>query len=181
MQTNALYAAAVSRQLCPLLMDIRPVALDGKHVRLEPLSLDHHADLSAVGLDEELWRWTTTVVRAHDEMRGYIRTALEAQAAGTALPFAVIAKPGSRAIGSTRYMNIGRCQPAGGGWLHLVRARLPADRGEYGVEVSLTAEEGTLRNHMVTWSGRLRHSVYYRILDSEWPDVKRAWEARLTR
>jgi len=33
-------------------------------------------------------------------------------------------------------------------------------------------EEGTLRNHMLTYSGRLRHTVYYSILDSEWPQVK---------
>ena len=33
-------------------------------------------------------------------------------------------------------------------------------------------EEGILRQHMVTWTGRLRDSVYYSILDSEWPEVK---------
>lgn len=82
------------------------MTLDGEHVRLEPLSLDHHADLCAVGLDEELWRWTTAVVRTPEEMRAYLQTALDAQVAGTALPFAVIAKPGSQAIGTTRYMNV---------------------------------------------------------------------------
>jgi RimJ/RimL family protein N-acetyltransferase len=33
-------------------------------------------------------------------------------------------------------------------------------------------EEGTFRNHMITSSGRIRHSVYFSILDSEWPAVK---------
>jgi RimJ/RimL family protein N-acetyltransferase len=33
-------------------------------------------------------------------------------------------------------------------------------------------EEGTFRNHMVTHSGRVRHSVYFSIIESEWPDVK---------
>ena len=33
-------------------------------------------------------------------------------------------------------------------------------------------EEGTLRQHMVTWTGRLRDTVYYSILDSEWPEVR---------
>jgi RimJ/RimL family protein N-acetyltransferase len=41
--------------------------------------------------------------------------------------------------------------------------------------------EGTFRNHMVTSSGRLRHSVYYSIIDSEWPAVKAALEQKLTR
>jgi RimJ/RimL family protein N-acetyltransferase len=33
-------------------------------------------------------------------------------------------------------------------------------------------EEGTLRQHMITASGRLRDTVYFSILDSEWPAVK---------
>jgi RimJ/RimL family protein N-acetyltransferase len=33
-------------------------------------------------------------------------------------------------------------------------------------------EEGTFRKHMVTWNGRIRDSVYFSILDSEWPEVK---------
>jgi N-acetyltransferase len=40
-------------------------------------------------------------------------------------------------------------------------------------------EEGTLRKHVVTWTGRVRDSVYFGILDTEWPQVKRALEARL--
>lgn len=33
-------------------------------------------------------------------------------------------------------------------------------------------EEGTLRNHMITATGRFRDSVYFSILESEWPAVK---------
>ena len=33
-------------------------------------------------------------------------------------------------------------------------------------------EEGTLRRHVITWTGRVRDSVYFSILDSEWPEVK---------
>ncbi len=40
-------------------------------------------------------------------------------------------------------------------------------------------EEGTFRNHMITASGRIRHSVYYSIIDSDWPDVKARLEAML--
>jgi RimJ/RimL family protein N-acetyltransferase len=42
-------------------------------------------------------------------------------------------------------------------------------------------EEGTLRNHMITWSGRLRHSVYYSVIAEEWPDVRRRLEEKLAR
>jgi N-acetyltransferase len=42
-------------------------------------------------------------------------------------------------------------------------------------------EEGTLRRHVVTWTGRIRDSVYFSILDSEWPEVKKRLEERLAR
>jgi RimJ/RimL family protein N-acetyltransferase len=42
-------------------------------------------------------------------------------------------------------------------------------------------EEGTFRNHMVTHSGRLRHSVFFSIIDAEWPGAKAALEAKLAR
>jgi RimJ/RimL family protein N-acetyltransferase len=40
-------------------------------------------------------------------------------------------------------------------------------------------EEGTLRAHMRTVSGRLRDTVYYSILDREWPAVKARLEEML--
>lgn len=40
-------------------------------------------------------------------------------------------------------------------------------------------EEGIFRNHMITESGRIRHSVYFSILDSEWPAVKARLESIL--
>jgi RimJ/RimL family protein N-acetyltransferase len=42
-------------------------------------------------------------------------------------------------------------------------------------------EEGTLRRHVVTWTGRMRDSVYFSILDSEWPEVKAVLESKLRR
>lgn len=40
-------------------------------------------------------------------------------------------------------------------------------------------EEGTLRRHVITWTGRVRDSVYFSILDSEWPEVKARLEEKL--
>jgi RimJ/RimL family protein N-acetyltransferase len=39
-------------------------------------------------------------------------------------------------------------------------------------------EEGTLRKHMLTETGRWRDTVYYSILDDEWPDVRAQLEAK---
>ena len=41
-------------------------------------------------------------------------------------------------------------------------------------------EEGTFRKHMLTASGRVRDSVYFSIVDTEWPAVKARLTSRLT-
>lgn len=87
-------------------MQVAPVVLEGTHVRLEPLSLAHHADLCQVGLDEDLLRWTESYVPTPDGLRTYIGTALKLQAEGSALPFAVLSKAAGKPVGSTRYGNI---------------------------------------------------------------------------
>jgi RimJ/RimL family protein N-acetyltransferase len=40
-------------------------------------------------------------------------------------------------------------------------------------------EEGTFRKHIITASGRVRDSVYYSIIDTEWPAVKAGLERKL--
>ncbi len=41
-------------------------------------------------------------------------------------------------------------------------------------------EEGTLRRHLLTWTGRVRDTVYFSILDSEWEEVKKKLEAKIS-
>ena len=42
-------------------------------------------------------------------------------------------------------------------------------------------EEGTLRRHLITWTGRVRDTVYFSILDDEWPQAKARLEAMRNR
>lgn len=42
-------------------------------------------------------------------------------------------------------------------------------------------QEGIFRRHVLTWSGRMRDTVYFSILDDEWPAVKAGLEAKLKR
>ena len=42
-------------------------------------------------------------------------------------------------------------------------------------------EEGTFRKHVITSSGRVRESVYFSILDTEWPEIKLKLEKRIQR
>jgi len=41
-------------------------------------------------------------------------------------------------------------------------------------------EEGTLRRHLLTSTGRVRDTVYFSILDNEWPEVKANLKGRLS-
>ncbi len=104
-------------------IDPRPVTLEGRHVRLEPLSLAHHDRLCAVGLDAELWRWGLSTLATPADMRAYIETALAWQAQGTAVPFAIVARATGQVVGSTRYANIERAdRRLEIGWTWLARA-----------------------------------------------------------
>lgn len=87
-------------------MKIEPVLLEGKKIRLEPLSLNHHADLCAAGLHDQIWRWAPVALKSPGNMKDYIQTALDEQARGVSLPFATVEKASGKAIGSTRFGNI---------------------------------------------------------------------------
>jgi RimJ/RimL family protein N-acetyltransferase len=89
-------------------MMVEPVTLEGQYVRLEPLSLDHQAALSAVLLDEDLWRWMPRQVLTPDAMVEFIRMTLKWRDEGSALPFATIYKPTNEVVGMSRYLTIER-------------------------------------------------------------------------
>ena len=69
--------------------------------------------------------------------------------------------------------------------LGCIRVQLKTDlrneRSQKAIERIGAVREGVLRNHMVLPNGRYRHSVYYSILDSEWPEVKNRLEKLLER
>ncbi len=39
--------------------------------------------------------------------------------------------------------------------------------------------EGVLRKHKITWTGRMRDTAQFAVLDEDWPEVRRGLEARL--
>lgn len=61
--------------------------------------------------------------------------------------------------------------------LGAIRVQLKTDlrneRSQKAMERIGAKKEGILRNHMILPDGRYRDSVYYSILDSEWPEVKK--------
>jgi N-acetyltransferase len=89
------------------------LSLSGRHVRLEPLHLDHIEPLFAAATaepslyDDNIYRWTV-VPQTLDETARYVETALRWQDEGTAIPFVIFRQSDHTVIGSSRYWNIER-------------------------------------------------------------------------
>src|SRR5437667_299929 len=88
-------------------MNVRPVTLEGSHVRLEPLDVQHAEDLYAVGKEDGIWQYLLRpkLVSVTDA-RQWIEEAKASASNGSQLPFSIIEKKNGRAVGSTRYLDI---------------------------------------------------------------------------
>jgi RimJ/RimL family protein N-acetyltransferase len=194
-------------------MNVEPMILRGKTVRLEPLALEHLAPLTQVGLHPELWRWIPTQTRTADDMRTYVETALDELQRGLSVPFVIVDASTNQVIGSTRYSNIQsfhRRLEIGWTWITPSHQRTAANTeakflllshafevlGAMRVEFKTDAlneksrnallrigavQEGIFRRHVLMDTGRVRDTVYFSIIDSEWPAVKENLKKRLER
>lgn len=196
------------------MMEVKPVVLTGRYVRLEPLTEAHVGGLTAAGMDDSIWQYMPYgLMRGEDDIRRWVRGVLEQAGQGTDLPFVAIHLASGRVAGATRYMEI---RPAhrgleiGGTWygaefrrtavnteckylllchafegLKCIRVQLKTDsrneRSQRAIERIGAVKEGILRNQMILPDGHIRHSVYYSILDTEWPQVKGRLEAMLSK
>ncbi|EIL97284.1 GCN5 family acetyltransferase [Rhodanobacter thiooxydans] len=88
-----------------------PIRLHDECVVLEPLSLDHVPALETAAADGELWKLAVTSVPPPGQARGYVEKALQGQAEGHMLPFAVREAGSGEIVGSTRYYEIDPALP----------------------------------------------------------------------
>lgn len=195
-------------------MEVNPVVLTGKYVRLEPLSKAHAEALAEIGVGQSFWGFMLYGdMTSLDDMRNWVLDILSRAEKGTDVPFVAIHLDSGRVTGATRYMNImpkDRGLEIGGTWygpdfqrtavnteckylllrhafetLGCIRVQLKTDlrneRSQKAIERIGAVKEGILRNHMILPDGRYRHSVFYSILDAEWPDVKQKLEEMMQR
>jgi len=85
---------------------VEPVTLEGRFVRLEPLTMAHVAALLAAAAGPRDTYGFTLVPQDEAETRAYVEAALGEQEARRALPFATVDRASGRTIGSTRFFNI---------------------------------------------------------------------------
>jgi RimJ/RimL family protein N-acetyltransferase len=190
---------------------VTPFILEGKHVRLEPLSESHLDALCAVGLDPDLWKLIPVQILDRDAMLRMIRAQLTEQEKGISIPFATVDRASGRVVGATRFMNMDLANKRleiGSTWIakpwqrtainteakYLMMCHafetLGCNRVEWKTDSLNTQsrnailrlgakQEGIFRQHMVTWSGRLRDTVYFSVIAPEWPEVKANLQAKL--
>jgi RimJ/RimL family protein N-acetyltransferase len=91
-----------------------PFVLEGRHVRLEPLSEKHiDALVRAASEDRRTYEWNITP-EGPDQMTEYLADALDKVAAGTQVAFATVRRgdggAGDRVVGATRFYEVATWQ-----------------------------------------------------------------------
>ena len=195
-------------------MEVKPIILQGKYVRLEPMTEAHAPALAEIGVGQPFWDFMVYGrMETADDMREWVNDILARAEKGTDVPFVAIHIDSGRVAGASRYMNImpnDRGLEIGGTWygpefqrtmvnteckylllqhafekLSCIRVQLKTDlrneRSQKAIERIGAVKEGVLRNHMILPDGYYRHSVYYSILDTEWPSVKKRLQEMMNR
>jgi RimJ/RimL family protein N-acetyltransferase len=88
------------------MINIHPVILESRGIRLEPLDFEHHDELAVAAADGKLWELWFTSVPKPEQTRAYIADALAGQQDGHMLPWAVRDLTSGSIIGTTRYHDI---------------------------------------------------------------------------
>ena len=112
-------------------LEVKPVTLQGKYVRLEPMTEAHIPGLTEVGAGQTFWDFMLYGnIETEADMRNWVRDILSRAAKGTDLPFVVTHLESGRVAGATRYLNImpkDRGLEIGGTWYGLEFQRTPVN------------------------------------------------------
>jgi RimJ/RimL family protein N-acetyltransferase len=184
------------------MLDIHPIALEGKNVLLRPPSLDDLSGLILAASDGEIWNNPFSLFPSINEMHEYLQELLKSS--NSSLPFIIIHKPSKAIVGSTRFFNIDHKNyrlEIGHTWLAKSYRRTAINTEakflmlEYAFEnlkciaveirtdvlntISRNAierlgakKDGILRYHKIMKDGRIRNTVCYSIIQPEWSTIK---------
>jgi RimJ/RimL family protein N-acetyltransferase len=190
-------------------MQLAPALLENRFVRLEPLAEGHREGLrAACAADAEIWTALYPYSLAGEHFDPRWKQLMADAGKGATLPFAVLAGGAVvgmtsylgvdpinavAEIGATYYRPEIRGGPVNPAAKRLLlahafdagvrRAQLKVDalnaRSRAAVLKLGAVQEGILRQDRVTWTGRVRDTVYFSILADEWPGVRERLDARL--
>jgi RimJ/RimL family protein N-acetyltransferase len=182
-------------------MEVNPVILTGSKVELIPMEACHSEGLYEAGRYPVIWALTQGQIFSFEDAREYVRKALESAGAlpfviihrasgkivGSTRFYDISVPNRSLEIGSTwltpdmwrtvvntecKFLLLKHCFET----LGTIRVQLKTDsrntRSQRAIERLGASKEGVLRNHMILPDKYIRDSVYYSIIDREWPEVK---------
>jgi RimJ/RimL family protein N-acetyltransferase len=188
-------------------LNLTPQALEGRFVRLEPISDTNREGLRrALDCDPDTWRLMSLPGQG-EAFEGWW---IDALTDTNRIAHAIVSKADREVVGTSSYLQI---RPAHGvveiGWTFYrpdarggpvnpeAKLLLMAHAFEAGarrVELMVDARnqrsqaavaklgavrEGVLRKHKTTWTGHVRDTVCFSVLDEEWPAVRAGLQARL--
>jgi len=189
-------------------MDVRPVVLEGRHVRLEPLAAEHAAALAAAA-SPDLFVYHFPPAELSEA--GFREQIEGLRTLPGWCPFAIVLRAERCAVGMTSYLDIRpehRGLEIGFTWvgrrwqasavnpeakllllrhafeqLGAVRVQLKTDarnaQSQRAIAKLGAQREGVLRHHMLLADGVLRDTVMYSVTHDDWPAVRDGPEARL--
>lgn len=192
-------------------MDLTPRLLENDFVCLEPLDERHREGLRPLTGDASQWlqttmradgehfdAWFDTMLAAHrsgSQISHAVFDKLSGRPAGHTAYLAIQPAYQRVEIGWTWYDAAFRATHINPACKHLLMANAFA-AGAARVELKTGTQnlrsqgamtkmgatrEGVLRSHTPTWTGERRDTVFFSVLDSEWPRVKAGLEERLSR
>ena len=190
------------------MMIIEPRVLEGRHIRLEPVTPAYREEMRAA-LDCDPENWDIQSVSARGEHFGLywrmmtetparigyaVRDKASGKIAGTSSLFAIDPEHRTCEIGYTWFRPEHRgthvnpeakllmlSEAFGAGALRVqfsVDARNP--RSQAALLKLGAKKEGIVRRHRITWTGHKRDTALFSIIDEEWPEVERRLKARLS-
>ncbi len=188
-------------------MELGRVVLQGRHVRLEPLGEAHREPLrAACEADHDIWTLYPYSMTG-GAFDTYWARAMDRKASGSGAVLAILGGGGLVGVSGFGPDQANRSTEIGGTYLHPDARGGPVnpeakrlmlghafDAGARRVQFRVDALnqrsaaamrklgahlDGTLRQDQITWTGRVRDTLIFSILDHEWPQVRERLDERL--
>lgn len=187
-----------------------PVTLENAHVRLEPLTTAHAAELCDAAGDVSTFDYFSVIPTTWDEA-GFVRYTEYLHGPAKTIPFCVVDLASGKRVGMTSYLAImptNRSAEIGWTWIGpafrgtvvnpsmkrlllshafdtmgAIRMQLRTDERNKHSQAAISKLgaklEGTHRQDKLMHDGFRRSSVFYSILEDEWPAVRDRLDERI--
>ncbi|WP_417487647.1 GNAT family N-acetyltransferase [Maricaulis sp.] len=189
-------------------MIIAPAIRENAVVRLEPLVEAHREELRPIAAEPGLWTLTSlrgdgdhfdawfnlmlANTNAGSQISHLVRRQADGAAVGHSAWLTITPEHKRLEIGWTWYGSEARGTAINPAAKHILlgeafgagaeRVELKTHHLNLRSQAAMTkmgaTREGTLRRHLLCWTGEWRDTVFFSVLREEWPDVKAGLEAR---